>query len=78
MKTPYWKYETSVGETISVSVRMGSPVSNTEYQIFLSKFITHNESRISNIERTSKFLDESVCTIIHMNGRQPINYSNKR
>ena len=78
MSSLWWSYESSSGDTICVSVRADGTVSINEYQKFLTQFTNHYSNRITNIRETSILVDNELCTIIHMNGRQQINFPNER
>ena len=77
MNRPFWNYETSIGNTINVSVRSAGTCTPTEYYLFLAKFICAHQDRIIEIRDVSKPSDK-YCCIILMSGREYLNFESFR
>jgi hypothetical protein len=73
---PYWSYETSIGNELSVSIRMRTPVRLYDYKIFLLDFIDKYKNRIFNKPTVILLSDGSLVCIIRLNGRGEITFTN--
>ena len=84
MNGPYWCYETSIGNTLAVSIRSTGDCSSTEYYLYLAKFIYAYRHRITNINDVSRLAGtifdqrEQYCCIINLSSREEIKFDNKR
>jgi len=74
MNIPYWKYETIFDNNLAISIRVKEPYSLSEYNLFKEQLIEKYKNRIIKINKTNKFHNNQLCTIIYLNSLEEINY----
>jgi hypothetical protein len=79
MSALYWSYETSIEDSITISIRAGPRVQKSAFDTFFTNFVCKYSSRIKLIDiNFDTFVDGSHVIMIYLNGRDPIEFQDKR
>lgn len=78
MSEPSWKYETSIGNEICISIRSKSTVPKKRFDEYFTDFVRKYSQRINLIDICfDKLCDGSNVIFILLNGRDFIDFDGK-